>query len=216
LALTLLCFGTPALATDAEGPRQVAEQYLKALTDNGDPSGKKLLLGGVSMTAQLFTIENWKVVSESPVRNETGDLKTAVTMMRDLDRSGKAATDKILTGGTVGDDLTMHELSQDEATKMLGPTKQKADKFSKTCPALAYIARVGKPLYWHVKNPIRPLLAQTGGKGTYKLEVHRYVIETREGSAQTPRQWPLRVLHFTSGDIDTGWKILPASDWAED
>jgi hypothetical protein len=95
----------------------------------------------------------------------------------------------------------------------MAPTKDKAAKFTKAHPVLAYVARVGKEVYWHPKNPLRSLLAKSGNSGKYTLEMHRWMIESKEGPRQTPRQWPLRVLRFKTGKIDTGWKVLPASDW---
>ena len=68
-------------------------------------------------------------------------------------------------------------------------------------------------VYWHPKDPVRAPLAQAGGTGRYSLELHLFTIETREDPRQVPRQWPLRVLRFRAGRLDTGWKILPASDW---
>ena len=42
-------------------------------------------------------------------------------------------------------------------------------------------------------------------------------IESLEGPRKEVRRWPLRVLRFTtSRGLDTGWKILPASDWNGD
>ena len=46
---------------------------------------------------------------------------------------------------------------------------------------------------------------------TYVLEVHRFQIEEKDGGSA--RIWPLRVLRVTSKTYDSGWKILPASDW---
>jgi hypothetical protein len=39
------------------------------------------------------------------------------------------------------------------------------------------------------------------------------VVLSKEGPAKQPREWPMRVLRFKAGKIDTGWKVLPASDW---
>jgi hypothetical protein len=38
-------------------------------------------------------------------------------------------------------------------------------------------------------------------------------VTSVEGAAKTPREWPLRVVRFKSEKVDSGWKILPASDW---
>jgi hypothetical protein len=193
--------------------KKVAETYLNALTGAGDEGGKDLLLGGATMNAQLFALENWKVVSKDPVRKEDGDLGHAVTMMNDLDKAGRAALTKLMGAESVGDDLTMTEVSQEEALKLMAPTKEKAAKLIKAHPVLAYFARVGKEVYWHPKNPVRGLLAKVGTTGRYSLEVHRWKIETKEGPRQAPREWPLRIVRFKTTKLDTGWKILPASDW---
>ena len=47
--------------------------------------------------------------------------------------------------------------------RMLHETAQ----FIKAHPVLAYIARVGKEVYWHPKNPLRPLLAKAGNSGQF-------------------------------------------------
>lgn len=217
LLLPLLVL-VPSLAladTDAE-VKAVAERYLNAITGTGDDSGRELLLGGVPMDAQLLQLENWRVASKDPVRKEEGDLAKAVALMRELDKSGRQALTKLMGDESIGDDLTMTELTQEQAAKLMNPTKERAAHFDKTYPVLAYVARVKKEVYWHPKNPLRPLLAKAGNSGKYQLEVHRWVIETKEGPRQSPRKWPLRILRFKAGKVDTGWKILPASDWSVD
>lgn len=194
--------------------RRVAEQYLEALTGKGDAGGRELLLGGATMNAQLFSLENWRVVSRAPAQSEQGDLKAAVALMRDLDKAGRAALNRLLNVGSGGGGgLELHQVSEAEAGKILAPTREKAQALLKAAPVLAYVARVDKEVYWHPKNPVRPLLASAGESGTYSLDLHLFTIETKEGPRQVPRQWPLRVLRFRAGKMDTGWKVLPASDW---
>jgi hypothetical protein len=60
---------------------------------------------------------------------------------------------------------------------------------------------------------MRPLLAKSGKSGKFTLELYKFLVVTKEGPRQTPREWPLRVLRFKTAKIDTGFKILPASDW---
>ncbi|MFZ5444992.1 MAG: hypothetical protein ACOZQL_33690 [Myxococcota bacterium] len=213
LAGAVVLFCLPAFAQDDSEPKKVAETYLNALTGAGDEAGKDLLLGGVTMNAQLFSLENWKLKSKDPVRKEDGDLAHAVQMMNDLDKAGRTALTKLMGVEAVGDDLQMTEVSQAEATKLLAPTKERVLSFQKHHPVLSYALRTGKEVYWHPKNPMRAVLARAGTSGKYSVEVHRWVIETVEGPAKTPRTWPLRVIRFKSAKIDTGWKILPASDW---
>ena len=198
---------------------QVARAYLDALVGVGDDGARESLLGGVTMNASIATIGSWRIIAEDPVRKETGALQTAAQLMADLDKTGRATLANLLnqTGATSSNDVEIRELSEAEANRLLAPTRQSASRFVRTLPVLAYIARVSKPVYWHPKNPIRPLLTQAGNDGNYSLEVHRMTIESLEGPRKEARRWPLRVLRFTtSRGLDTGWKVLPASDWNGD
>ena len=170
------------------------------------------------MNASIASIGSWKIIAEDPVRKESAALQTAAQLMADLDKSGRATLANLLNqSGALSDDVQVRELSEAEANKLLAPTKERASRFHRALPVLAYVARVSKPVYWHPKNPIRPLLAQAGADGTYSLEVYRMTIESLEGPRKEVRRWPLRVLRFTtSHGLDTGWKILPASDWNGD
>jgi hypothetical protein len=165
------------------------------------------------MNAQLFSLENWKFKDKDPVKKEEGDLAHAVQSMNDLDKAGRTALTKLMGVEAVGDDLKMTEVSQVEATKLLAPTRERVTAFQKAHAVLSYALRTGKEVYWHPKNPMRAVLAKAGTQGKYSVEVHRWTIQTTEGPARTPREWPLRVIRFKSSKIDTGWKILPASDW---
>jgi hypothetical protein len=206
----------PALAQDDSDAKKVAETYLNALTGTGDEAGKDLLLGGATMNAQLFSLENWSFKSKDPVKKEEGDLAHAVQMMNDLDKAGRGALTGLMGVEAVGDDLKMTEVSAEQAAKLLAPTKQRATAFQKSHTVLSYVLRTGKEVYWHPKNPMRAVLAKAGTQGKYSIEVHRWTIATTEGPAKTPREWPLRVVRFKSQKLDTGWKILPASDWNAD
>jgi len=212
-AACLCVLAVPAFAQDDAEPKKVAETYLNALTGAGDEAGKDLLLGGVTMNAQLFSLENFKFKDKDPVKKEEGDLAHAVQMMNALDKAGRTALTKLMGVEQVGDDLRMTEVSQAEATKLLAPTREKAAAFQKQHSVLSYVLRVGKEVYWHPKNPMRAVLSKAGTTGKYSIEVHRWTISSTEGPAKTPREWPLRVLRFKSAKVDTGWKVLPASDW---
>jgi hypothetical protein len=183
------------------------------LSGTGDEAGKDLLLGGVTMNAQLFTLENWELTSKEPVKKEEADLAHALAMMAELDKAGRAALTKLMGLEQQGDELKMTTVSQAEATRLLGPTRERAAAFNKAHAVLAFVLRVGKEVYWHPKNPMRAVLQKAGAQGRYTVEVHRWVVVSREGPAKTPREWPLRVVRFRAGKIDTGWKVLPASDW---
>ncbi|MBL9038263.1 MAG: hypothetical protein JNG84_07115 [Archangium sp.] len=212
VAVAMLGAAAAHAQDDAEALK-VAQTYLNALSGSGDESGKDLLLGGVTMTAQLFALENWELKTKDPVKKEEADLAHALQMMNDLDRSGRTALTKLMGIEQVGDDLRMTEVSQADATKMLAPTREKAAAFEKAHKVLSYVLRVGKEVYWHPKNPMRAVLAKAGTTGRYTLEVHRWVVTSKEGPAKTERTWPMRVVRFKSPKVDTGWKVLPASDW---
>ena len=214
--LAIVLLSVPAVAQDDAEAKKVAETYLNALTGKGDEAGKELLLGGVTMNAQLFTLDNWSFKTKDPVRKEEGDLAHAVGMMNDLDKAGRKMLHKLLGAEQVGDDLQVTEVTPEEAKKLLQPTQAKALAFKNSHKELAYALRVGKELYWHPKNPMRPLLNKAGTQGKYYVEIHRWVVLSKEGPAKQPREWPLRVIRFKAGKIDTGWKIMPASDWSVD
>ena len=206
-------------ATAQEDPvHQLARAYLEALTGAGDDAARESLLGGVTMNASIATIGSWRIIAEDPVRRETASLQTAAEMMADIDRAGRATLASLLNqSGAVSNDMQVRELSEAEANKLLAPTRERASRFNRTLPVFAYVARVSKPVFWHPKNPIRPLLVQAGTDGTYTVEVHRMTIESLEGPRKEVRRWPLRIVRFTTArGLDTGWKILPASDWNGD
>lgn len=212
LWMTVLLAVSVAAADDDEQKR-VAVTYLKALTGAGDDAGKDLLLGGVTMNAQLFTLENFALKSKDPVKKEEGDLAHAAQMMSELDKTGRSALTKLLGVERVGDDLKVTEVSQADAAKLLAPTREKVAAFEKSHPVLAYALRVGSEVYWHPKNPMRSVVARAGTQGRYSIEVHRWSVVSYEGPTKAPREWPIRVLRFKSAKVDTGWKVLPASDW---
>ena len=201
------------IAVGVQGLAVASSAYLNALSGSGDEAGKDLLLGGVTMNAQLFNLDNWKLKALE-VKHENADLAHAVGMMNDLDQAGRRALTKLMGAERVGDDLQVTQVSKEDAEKLLKPTTEKALAFQKAHPVLAYVTRVGHEVYWHPKNPMRPLLTRAAGQpGKYSLDMYRWTVFTSEGPAKTPREWPLRVLRFKVGKVDTGWKILPASDW---
>ncbi len=218
----LLCLLLPAVACAQETPppvQKTAESYLNALSATGDDAGRELLLGGVTLDARLSSVDTWRIVSRDYAKKETGALKTAATLMADLDRAGRRSLAELLkkTGASGGDEMTVVELTRDEAARLLAPTKERTENFKKTLPLLAYVARVGREVYWHPKNPVRPLLQQAGTDGSYTLDVYHFTVETTDGPRKQARQWPLRIVRMTTtAGLDTGWKVLPASDWSPD
>jgi hypothetical protein len=190
----------------------VAETYLNAIAGSGDESGRELLLGGATINAKLFTLENWRIVREEEPRHEEGDVLVATRLVRELDEASRAALSAILGDETQAAAATVTQITPEVAAKLMEPTQASADRFLSTLPVLAYVLRVGKGVYWSPKNPARALLAHAG-PGRYALDFHLFEIETKEGPRQVPRPWPLRVLRFKTANLDTGWKVLPASDW---
>jgi small subunit ribosomal protein S20 len=91
LLLSLLSSTVSAAAEEDPEPRRMAEAYLRATTGEGSDAGREHLLGGVSMDAGIFNLENGKIVSLDPVRRESGDLGSATRLMAMLDKSAKKA-----------------------------------------------------------------------------------------------------------------------------
>ena len=208
-----------AIPLDAQDDARIAaEAYLKAISGQGNDGAIDTLLGGATMTARIFTLENWKLVERKEHRHEQGELADVTALVDALDREGRGALAKMMGGGPGSEDsdgLATHEVSADEAKKILEPTRAKANAFKKTHPVFAYVARVDKEVYWHPKNPFRKLLTDAGAKGKYELDLDYFWVETAEGirKEKTIRKWPLRVVRFKANGVDTGMKILPASDW---
>jgi hypothetical protein len=202
----------PVGSTDGAGaldePRKVAEAYLKALEGKGDGTARNYLLGGATLTANDFNIPNWKIVKRDAARHEEKDTDGAVGAMRTLEKKGAEA----LTNVVVSEDNSV-ALSQEQANKLLEPTKIQAQKFIDSYPLFAYVSRVGKDVFWHPENPWVAEAKKLGKGGNYKLEVHRFTIEEKDPGGGASRTWPLRVLRVTTKTYDSGWKILPASDW---
>jgi hypothetical protein len=199
--------------SDSGEARQTAELYLEAASNPADESEKALLLAGASSDAELFTLENWRILSGDPVRSEEGDLAEAERRMAALDRAKNSALAQ-LRKGKGGGAMEVTQLGKKQVEHVMAHTEQEAREFIKAHPLRSYVMRVGKEVYWSPKNPPRKMLAEAGKGGRYSLEVHRYKIETREGAQQVPRLWALKLLRFHSANLDTGWKVLPAADWS--
>ncbi len=204
-------------AVDLETPdeaRQRAEAYLKAIAREGDETAIEALLGGATLTARIYTIENWKIVGREKHRGEKGRLEDLNTSVEGIDSAGRSALAKMVSGEQDPDGLEVQELSAEEAAKLLQPTRTRARQFTKSHPVFAYIARVDKQVYWHPRNPFRKVLADAGAKGEYTADIDLFWVETVEGvHDKRPRKWPLRVVRVRAEGYDSGLKILPASDW---
>ena len=207
LALSLVVpAGAPAAKADA--PKSVAIAYLKALEGKGDDSAREYLLGGLTLTAEEVSIPNWKVVDRE-VRTEKKSVRAAVGAMHEVDAVGRKTLDNIVHLDE-GED-SMVQITQQQAEKLLLPTKRKSEEFARTYPVFAYVARVGKDVFWHPSNPWRALVKELGDEGDYDLQLHIFKIEETAGGKK--RVWPLRVLRIKTKSHDSGWKILPASNW---
>jgi hypothetical protein len=191
----------------ADEPRKIAEAYLKSLEGKGDGSAKNYLLGGVTLTAQDFTIPNWKIVKRDAARVEEKPVLDAIKAMWLVDKVGAESLNTVVVAE--GEQLS---LTQEQANKILGPTREQAVKFQDAFPLFSYVSRIDKDVFWHPENPWRKEVKKLGKEGNYKLELHRFTVEEKE-AGRPPRAWPLRVLRVKTKAYDSGWKILPASDW---
>jgi len=189
--------------------RKVAEAYLAALTGEGDATARSYLLGGVTFSAEDAHIPNWKIVRREAPRSEKAFLAPAIKHMHDLDRAGSLALAKLLE-----DSQTRAVLRPKDLNKLLSATRVAVGAFQKENPLFATIARVGKSVYWHAHNPFRLLVESIDQGGQYELELHVFMIEETQKTGT--RTWPLRVLRLKTESHDSGWKILPASDWDPD
>lgn len=201
----------PAGKIDGPGPlddaRKIAEAYLNALAGKGSDDAKNYLLGGLTLTAQDFTIPNWHIASRDEARVEEKSVLGAVKAMWRLDKIGADSLNQVVVAE--GENLA---LTQEQAEKVLGPTRQAASQFQAEYPLFSYVARVDKDVFWHPENPWRKEVKKLGKDGNYRLEFHRFLIEEKE-NGKPSRLWPLRVLRVKTKTYDSGWKILPASDW---
>lgn len=201
----------PADKIDGPGPldepRKVAEAYLNALAGKGGEESRDLLLGGATLTARDFNIPNWRIANRDEARVEEKSIFGAMKAMWMLDKIGAETLNMVVV--KEDDSLT---LTQEQAAKMLAPTREAALKFQDDYPLFSYVSRVDRDVFWHPENPWRKEAKKLGREGNYRLEMHRFMVEEREQGRQT-RLWPLRVVRVKSAKYDSGWKILPASDW---
>lgn len=190
-------------------PKKIATAYLDALSGKGDGSARDYLLGGVTLTAEDFSIPNWKIVERHPPRREKASIAAAVKAMKELDKAGRSTLSSVVN---LDGDEAVASLSQEQADKLMAPTRKMAKELKEKFPVFSYVARVGKDVFWHPSNPWRAVIDEMGDKGDYMLELHLFRIEEKE-VGHAPRVWPLRVLRIKTATYDSGWKILPASDW---
>jgi hypothetical protein len=197
----------------ADEARELAESYLRAITNQGSEQALDSLLGGATLT--LLDMESYRIVGREEHRHERGELAELHAHVGAIDRAGRDAFSRITGGGSNADGLSVEGLSAEQAAKLQAPTKARADAFTKSNPLFAYIARVDKRVYWNPKNPFRKLLAVAGRKGGYQADLDLFWVETvdRGDPEKKARRWPLRVVRFQASSLDTGLKILPAASW---
>jgi hypothetical protein len=213
--VTTLLFASFAMAQKKKDrPKQVAISYLKALDGSGNDNARELLLGELTLTAEGFSIPNWKIKKREAAQLEQKSVAAAVQAMRGLDDAGAKALTDIMNLAEGGGDDAMTSVTEDQANQMMAPTRTLSAKFQKDFPLFAYCARAGKEVYWHPENPWREIIDRLGTSGSYTLEFHKFHILEKSGGNN--RVWPLRVLRIKSKSYDSGWKILPASDWDPD
>ncbi|MBI5548728.1 MAG: hypothetical protein HY901_33010 [Deltaproteobacteria bacterium] len=203
---------TAVEAETQDEARKAAEAYLKALARQGGDQALESLLGGATLRARAATIPDWKIVGREKHRHEAGQLENLHAFVTAVDAAGRLALAK-LSGGSGGPTGDLQEITAEEATRILEPTRRKAKIFLTSHPVFAFLARVDKPVYWHPANPFRKLLTDAGEKGEYQADVDLFWVQTSRESGAAARRWPLRVVRFAANGKDTGLKILPASDW---
>jgi hypothetical protein len=202
----------PADAAEDAAARDVATRYLKALDGSGTEEARATLLGGLTLTAEEFTIPNWKIIGHEK-KVEEKSLIGAVSAMKRLDQTGHEALTEIMNLGDEEEEVVA--VSQEQAVQMMAPTRVAAKRFLAEVPVFAYCARAGKDVYWHPDNPWRKVVEKLSNDGAYQLTLHLYSIEERE-AGRAPRIWPLRVLRLKTASFDSGYRVLPASDWDPD
>lgn len=204
------------IPSNDDEPYKLAEAYLKALSGQGDQAAREYHLGGMSFMAQTVGYDSATILSRDPTRLDKGNLEDVVKFFNDIDKAGRKALDKMAAGAGGGDEST-GEITAEKAEKLMAPAKALMDKFKAKFPTFHWVARADKGVYWHPKNPVRPLIERTKKRGPFTLEVHRFTVEVTDGPLKTKKKWPLKILRLKVGeDFDTQWKILPAADWNPD
>lgn len=187
----------------------LANSYVQSLA-SGDAAGKQQLLGGATYDAKQATAYNPKILKKSDVRSEDGSLVELATYMKDLDQAGFKFLGQE-TEDTKGAAPAAVDLPQ--ALKLVEQTRAARQALMKKFPVLSDVIRVDRPLYWHPKNPARAVIKQSNKKGTYHVDYVSFTVQSQDDPKAAARTWPLRIVRFKSEAVDTGWKVLPASEW---
>jgi hypothetical protein len=197
---------------------RAASRYLRALCSGKDVSASPILFGKPDASAYLRKCNKGTILSEKKEQNEQGDLAELGTAITNLDNDGKAvaydlARRESATALSSDPDWMFPELNADQIQKLLEATKPSGDAIRARFPVMARIARVGYPVYWSARNPVRLVLAENP-TGKYTLNLRVFEVETEE--ATETRRWELKVLRIQSGGLDTDWKVLAAHDMPYD
>jgi hypothetical protein len=187
-----------------EDPKVLAEKYLVALADGHDQSGKDHLLGGLTLDAVTATTLMPEIVGQAPKRSEDGSLAELSEAIDALDKAG--------IGGLKDGQKDLSEIGIADAKKLMGQTKLQRQALAKKFPVIADVIRYDRPVYWHPRNPTRVLLKESAKTGTYHLDYVAFTVSSHDSSGKAVR-WPLRIVRFKIAGGDTGWKVLPASEW---
>ncbi len=197
----------------ADGARELAESYLRAITSQGSEQALDSLLGGATLT--LLDMESYRIVGREKHRHERGELADLHAHVNAVDQAGRDAFSRLTSRSSDPDGLKVEGLNAEQTAKLQAPTKARAGAFTRSNPVFAYIARVDKLIYWNPKNPFRKLLADAGKQGGYQADLDVFWVETvdRGDPEKKARRWPLRVVRFQANSLDTGLKVLPAANW---
>jgi hypothetical protein len=194
--------------------KALAEKYLNALAGTGDASDRDLLLGGATTSAQLYVLENWRIVGEQAPRHEEADVEQATKLMRELDQASLQAASGLLANSSA-ESATVDIITPEVAREIMKPTQESAERLTSALPVMASFLYVGSAVYWNAKSASRTTLTSAGA-GKYVLDIRAFDIETTEGPRKVLRRFPLKLVHFKAPNVDTGWRVLPAADWNAD
>jgi hypothetical protein len=198
-------------AAAKDEPQQIAEKYVKALGDAKHPGGKEYLLGGVTLDAKAAVTVSPKIVARAEPRTEEGAVADLAASVQALDKAGLELLEDGAVLGGVADPKA--NVDVEKARKMAEKTKQLRKELLTKYPVFSDVIRADKMLYWHPKNPARLALQKAAKTGAYKLEYIQFTVESKASAKEKPSNWPLRLVRFKTDDSDTGWKVLPASEW---
>jgi hypothetical protein len=208
LLLAALCLSA---APAKDEPQQIAEKYLKALSDPKAQAGKDHLLGGASLDAKSAVVFAPKITARAETRVEEGAVADLAAAVDALDKAGLALLEDSSMLAGVSDPKAGVDV--EKARKMAEKTKQLRKDLVTKYPVFSDVIRADRTLYWHPKNPARLILQKAQKSGQYKVEYIAFTVESKDTAKDKAHTWPLRIVRIKTEGNDTGWKVLPASDW---